>query len=225
MQINNDQFRISSNKEEIFSILEEVKKMAFEITLWQTIREVKNIIKGKINNVDINNDNLSIFLTIKPNVISLNEPILLYYKSQKQSFLYKTIIKRLNETYLIIKFPLELRIFENREHPRHLFKDPNNPVVLFKDKKSTKYLNALLGDISDVGVSLLVTKKDCVHLQTLMMIDITDIGKKKFEAPLELQILYIKSVNITLEGFKRQRYRVGLKFKNKINSCDIIHDI
>jgi hypothetical protein len=192
----------------------------YESVMWQTVGGLRSIFE--IEDIKINTTIRTAKLTLKDEhaIIDPGQPI--YLKLSKNASIMK--LRCLSNSYneISIVLPDQMKSIENRTSPRIRFSPADEriaTIVLTSEftKSSTQALKFKLMDISQTGLSLIVSDENKELLIRSNGHYLTHLGENELATPIALDFKYLKNHTVKLRGRSYRTNRAGLMLSNGIS--------
>lgn len=201
--------KTSNCVEEFSSCLDHILKGSEVPMVWIVEGDKRKVFKGRIK-LNVKSHNVFEFES-ESNDISLEKNQQIFFKYALRDLLFRATVIGVKKGRILVGYPKEYRIEENRDLKRHGMEEGLYNVVV--DKKDDEIIGKTsfslkLLDMSPMGVGLLVsvTKKDCFKRGEELLLK--SIGKMSFERPLVCKICHVTPMHESLLTVRD--YKLGL---------------
>jgi hypothetical protein len=188
--------------------------------LWQTVNGKRSVFE--IDDIKINTTIRTAKITLKDDEASVDPKEPIYLKLSKNASVMK--LRCLNKSYneISVALPEEMKSIENREFPRIRFKPTDEriaTIVLTSEftASSTQALKFKLMDISERGLSLIVSDENKELLVRSSGYYLTHLGESELSTPIALDFKYLKNHTLKVKGRSYRSNRAGLMLANGIS--------
>jgi HD-GYP domain-containing protein (c-di-GMP phosphodiesterase class II) len=212
-------YRKSGRFKEILDVLQKAKKSRSNF-LWrsqkrQPIAIVINQIHPEENTVDIS--------VVERTGVSLKVGDELYLKLEARDSAFKTIIQSMAATSMILEFPDEIVLSENRIEARQYFHPTDEKIVQLKKIKnyvsslSERTFSIITADISQTGMALILTPQQSMSLQVNDKVSLEGIGAFRIHPPITGEIVFKIPYEVKgVLGGVEQATKIGVSLSKKI---------
>lgn len=177
--------------------------------VWVVRGEKRIVFKGKIK-LDVPSHRIFEFVN-ESKEVSLQANDMVYFKFKFRDLLFRAKIIGIKNGRILMSYPREYRIEENRDTKRKVTTESQYNVVI--DKKDDEIIGKTsfslkLLDMSERGLGLhvSVTKKDCFRKGDVLLLK--SIGKVNFDKPLSCTICHVTPLYESVLTVKD--YKMGL---------------
>ena len=216
-----DNYRTSTNKQEIIETLIQIQIEALPMLIWQNEDGERYTANVKIEKIDYSNE--SIFLTpftpedeVLFNKLKINSTIYLKGNSKSIVFKQEKSAVKAKKGFLQIFIPNQVKMFEKRTEIRYDLTqfDPIITAELYPGGRkdiSTRSIIVNMKDVSLGGMGFYLAKRHARLFSEKDKIKILRIGKNNFPRPITAEIVNIISPQDGIEFV-----RLGIRFTEGI---------
>ena len=215
-------FRDTTSVKNITSL---IKNTAPENSVvWQTING--NRVVYAVDEIQLNEVLKTLKLVIKDFEHNLLVDEIIYIKLSYRETLFKARVINLSGNVLSLYLPTEVKTRELRASERFKFKPKDGKFLTFNisNKQTTivQKMKVKVVDISDQGLSVLLSAENKNFLSNASKIELTYLGYIELMFPLKADIKYIQHLKYRDAGKVVFANRAGLMLEKKINFGDLL---
>ncbi|MBT4791613.1 MAG: PilZ domain-containing protein, partial [Halobacteriovoraceae bacterium] len=212
-----DNLRISTNLNELSKISQGIIAKKYRLTIWQSVKGEKNLIKGNINSQILSHSKLVYGFKINnSSVVSSKHKI--YMFCEEMNVLIKGEVKIISRGRLKVNVDKKFYMKENRKYPRLNLESKDLYATIFRRmdlKESQKEEQVKMKDLSDSGCGFYITPSRAVFFQPDSKLELTAIDSYNFhERKLSGKIMHITPVRAE-NSLNNKMLLVGVEFDEK----------
>jgi hypothetical protein len=204
--------RINRTYGEISNLFLLMAKEKREITIWPTGDFCKGSISAFIEEVDLAKREYKIQVLSDKNFSDFGDEQSFYIQEEKGNILFNVIINKLEKNTGVFQIPHEVREAEKRQYDR--YKAANVEELTFKLCEDL-IVSAHLFDISQGGMSILISEENYLQVQKSLSLELKEINGNKLENTLKLETVHCYCQ--TTHSLAKKNIRLGLKFENLLD--------
>lgn len=212
-------YRVSGRFKEILDVLQKAKKSRNNF-LWRSQKRQPI----PISILEIHPEENSVEISLRERggaVLKLDDE--LYLKLEARDSAFKTTVKNITASGFILEFPDEIALSENRAEARQYFHHTDEKFVQVKKVKnyvsslSERSFNAMVADICQTGLALLLTPQQSMSFQVKDRITLEAIGAFRMHPPIVGEIVFkISHESKGVLGGHETGAKIGIHLDKKI---------
>lgn len=217
-------YRASDNIKEIIKIISNPENLKDSI-IWQN-QSGKRFIYT-LNKIVVNPRFMSFVADINGNMLPFfNSDILTYCKLTHKGTVFKVSIVNIVNSQVTFNIPKEVQTLELRADPRQKFKPSDGKYITIQVgveliAKATQSLKFQVIDVSENGVSIVVSDKNIRYFEDGVSFKLTTLMDYELIPKIDMELIYFQQLKFKQKGRVVTGYRVGLKFKKPLTTMQL----
>lgn len=185
-------YRISARFKEILDVLIRARREGSN-HLWKSSR--RKLVPLSIVKLDPEANLIQVVIDSKPD-LKLQKGDTVYLKLEIRDSAFKTEIAGLQDNHLVLHFPEEIALTENRAEKRVYFHPTDQKQVLIRKVRPgalmvpQRTLSVTLADISQTGLSLILSPQQSTAIQLRDRISLEMLGPYRIHPPIQGEIVF-----------------------------------
>ncbi len=212
-------FRISTRYKEIFGVIAKAKQ-GDQNFIWKMVKEKRLIMPIEI--VEVQGAENRIETRLKEYTGEVKAGDIIYLKLDSRDSAFKTEVLERVGPKVILMFPDEMVMNENRATERHYFHASDDKFIQLKKVKnlvsslSEKSYNVNVCDISDTGIALFLPLHQEKDFQLKEKIKLEMLGLYRLETDVIGEVVFKMQFEIKGALGKEPGFKVGIQLDSKI---------
>lgn len=217
-------FRTTNSFREISKLLKNSENVKDSI-LWQNSSGKRYIFQ--IEDIELNERFMSFAATVNrkmfPFFTTMSQT---YCKLSYRDTAFKVSILNIIDNKVTFNLPAEVKTLELRGNPRRKFKPSEGKFVTIQVasellSSATQALKFQVIDISETGISLVVSNKNMKYFESGLSLNVTTLMDHKLVVKQSVELVYSQQFKFKNRGKVTSAYRVGLKFNSAITESQL----
>lgn len=221
MAFNLENLKIENNHNEIVSTLIRMYRESSPVLIWQNQSSGRKMKNSYIKEI-FPEKGLFILAPLPDNTnFNFNAMTTLYLRGNERSILFKQADIKVLKNIIIVRFPREVRLYENRFHSRFHYGFKSNHMVEIFHPKSTvnteEVFTFSMYDISEQGASFNVNLADQRYFFQGDRLKMIRLGQKSFKQYFTGKIVYMVRVDNKINGVHCPSIKMGVQFDQHLS--------
>lgn len=225
MAFNLENLKIENNHSEIVSTLIRMYRESSPVLIWQ-YQDSGRLMKNSYIKEIFPEKSCFILAPLPDNTnFNFNAMTTLYLRGNERSILFKQCDIKILKNKIIVRFPKEVRLYENRFHTRFHYGFKSNHMAEVFHPKSTvdteEIFKFSIYDISEQGASFNVNLADQRFFFQGDRLNMVKIGEMSFKQYFTGKIVYMVRVDNKINGVHCPMIKMGVQFERLLSRKEL----
>ena len=225
MAFNLENLKIENNHNEIVSTLIRMYRESSPVLIWQNQGNERLMKNSYIKEIYPEKSRFVLAPLPDNTNFNFNDMTTLYLRGNERSILFKQSDIKILKDKIFVRFPKEVRLYENRFHSRfHYGFKSNHTVEVFHPRSTVdteEIFKFSLYDISEQGASFNVKLSDQRFFFQGDRLNIVKIGHKSFKQFFTGKIVYMVRVDNKINGVHCPSMKMGVHFERALSRKEL----